>query len=753
MAQSAAIHNLEEIIVTAKQRSETLQEVPLAITVFNQETIDKIGMKDARDLAQFTPSLIFFSSTGRNDASAIIMRGLSANTTLAQFQGVSIFIDGIPVSGQLSSLDLSELERVEVIKGPQSATFGRATYAGAIDFISKTPESNDFTGRVRAEMSTHHGSTNYDVGLAFTTPLVQDKLWLSMNASSKKIGSRSEMPDGRGVGGEKTDSFGVSAYFKPTDQTSFKLRVAYDSDHDETPLIQVQTLQEWQAAGVNLMPVMPLNALGKPTGTLPWFYPNGSIPNPVFGTTGCDGKDRGRPSDCGNDRNRWFVSLIAEHEFDNGYELSYRGGYYNQTVHNSTDFTYRSSAGDPFFSVNFPNLVPTAKTTANVTQSQDEYRNHSHQIRLISPGSNAFRWRVGGFYSDDKRHFIQHSSKTTANPTGQPFGDMSVETYSVFGGASYDLTSRLTAEVEARYQIENVTLESCPTCTVNTPGSNERSKAFLPRVTAQFKASDDVMIYALYSYGTKSGRINTSRNAVTGEFTYVDPEKLDNYEFGVKSNLFGGRALLNIAGFYQNVRDQQFSTQIPGSTSADIANVGKSRIYGFEVDAAAQVTNSWLLTGNVGYANHRYDSDFLPGLPTNADVQALIASGSTLKGKTSVNLPRWTAAAASEYSFPVASYEGRFRVDVSYLGERYGDIANLIDLKPVTRVNAKLSVGKDAWEMSLFVKDLFDNKRPLGTTSNMFSCLYPSAGGAGQRCLAVAIPRGRELGANVNYRF
>ena len=113
---------MDSVIVTAKQREQNLQDVPLAITVFANDDLVKKNILDARDLALFTPSFNFASGSGRGDPSAVALRGVAPNTSDERFQGVSFFVDGVPLSGQLGGVDISQLERVEIIKGPQSAS-------------------------------------------------------------------------------------------------------------------------------------------------------------------------------------------------------------------------------------------------------------------------------------------------------------------------------------------------------------------------------------------------------------------------------------------------------------------------------------------------------------------------------------------------------------------------------------------------------------------------------------------------------
>lgn len=178
LAQNQTNPRLEEIVVSAKQRDENLQDVPLAITVFTAQALEDRGIADVRDLAQFTPNFNIYSGDGRQNASGTNVRGLAPNTSDERYQPVSYFIDGVAVGGITTGLSVIDVARTEIIKGPQSATFGRATYAGAIDFVTTTPSLTEFEGRVRTQFSEHGDAegSNYEIGGYVGGPIVGDRV-------------------------------------------------------------------------------------------------------------------------------------------------------------------------------------------------------------------------------------------------------------------------------------------------------------------------------------------------------------------------------------------------------------------------------------------------------------------------------------------------------------------------------------------------------------------------------------------------
>ncbi len=759
---------LEEIIVTSKQREQNLQDVPLNITAFTSDDLMKQNIFDVRDLAALTPSFTYYSGTGRADPTALVVRGLAPNTSDERYQALSIFVDGIFQSGQLTSIDLSNLERVEVIKGPQSATFGRATYSGAVDYITRTPRDNEITGTMRGQWSSNDGNNNHHLSLRVDFPVVEDKLWMSVNGTSLRRGEIGKNPvDNTGIGIEETSALGITIYAEPNDDTSIKFRVAHDRDRDTTPLFYVNEPPEWVADGASLLTLA--------NGSV-WV--DGKVPDPHIGRAGGGLflKDA-RPEEGGRDRNRFFFSLVVETDVMDGHELSYRGGYFDDKFWANSDFYFRPGTNDPFFG-NRSNRKSRAfdgtgsfldVIFANAFNAafQERFKNTSHQVRLVSPGDEPLRYTVGAYY------FYQTSINTREtqfvtpdNPRGLARGPEKEINYAAFGGVSYDLSDQVTLSAEARVARSIVKWLECGFCAqtrnVGNAGDDRRTH-ISPRFTAEYKPNDDTLLYALAARGYKSTRFNTG---TTGQFLPpAEPERLDNFELGAKNTLMDGQAILNIALYYMDVKKQQAFFPIPvdnpdGSqvNTTGVGNFGDSRVYGFEVEGNVVVAQGLTLAAALGMNDHKYTSDS----PPLNDFQ-LFAPDQTIKGLTSVNTAKWSGTASIDYTFPVAGgdYEMTLRSDVTYRSKIFVDRANLAYFPANFRVNAKAILEKDEWQMSLFVRDLFDERTPDGAgLSGSSGCLYsndPANADLGfqtnQRCLSGAPPRGREIGVEAILNF
>ena len=262
---------LEEIVVTARRRDESLQNIPLAITAFTAADIENAGIQDLGDLALQTAGMQFFNRRsafrgGRVD-SLINLRGVSSGSSLDHLQPTSLFVDGIFVLGTASSIGLQDLERVEVIKGPQSAFFGRNTFAGAINFITKNPSLTEYEAKIDASAATYE---KFDFNLLTSLPLVEDKIALQINTRLYSRGGEWTATDGGVLGRESSSFISGTLYGEPTENFSFKFRAYYKRDDDGPQVTGLITGDEFNSCG-GTTPVERFNAEGTARET---FFPN-----------------------------------------------------------------------------------------------------------------------------------------------------------------------------------------------------------------------------------------------------------------------------------------------------------------------------------------------------------------------------------------------------------------------------------------------------------------------------------------------
>lgn len=774
---------LEEIVVTSKLREQNLQEVPLAITVFSSNELDRLGIGDVQELAAFTPNFNIYSGNGRQDASAINVRGLSSNTSDERYQPVSFFVDGIFMGGITVGLQTIDVERIEVMKGPQSATFGRATYAGAIDFVTTTPSLEEFGGRVSATLSSNDfDNTSYDLSGYIEGPLIEDSLSASLFVKVKRDDGFPQAPGSQfpEVGQQDTLAFNAVIFSQLGENTTLKLRGIYNDEDDQEAIYHTTQPLYWDQQGANIITL--------PSGAL---FVQGVVPNPIRdGIRGVDLTDPSiaEPNDGGNLRERYFGSAILEHDFSNGISASYRGAYMFQDIESYVDFRGRSFAGvDPIFGPTQPILDDESPFNFRFPfPFQEEFEETSHQIRILSPDEDRLRWAAGAYYYKVRdSNFQQRTDRGDpgGNPERQTRGDETIENIAAFASVAYDITDQLTFSLEGRLQEEKVVFEQLDGLAVSS-GSRlaedleAKDTSFEPRVTLDYQASDDQLFYAMFAKGVKSGRWNTSfaggfnDDGVTrpsAGFLFAPPEKLYNYEVGSKSTLMDGQAILNIAAFYQDVKDQQLrqSVEIDQDLNDDGQNDvlnqvftgGDSRIWGFEIEGTVQATEGLTLRGAIGYADHEFTDDILP----SADFDLFdFVGGRTLKGKTSVNVPKLTGTASADYVMPVmgGDFDWRLRGDVVYTGKKYTELANIAQIDNYFIFNARTSLETEDWNLSVFVNNVFDDKTATGSglTGTSF-CEFERNGPnlptfvGDQRCIYLQPQRGRELGISATLNF
>ncbi len=774
---------LEEIVVTAKQREQNLQEVPLAITVFSTAELDRLGVDNVQDLAQFTPNFNIYSGNGRHDASGLNVRGLSANTSDERYQPVSFFVDGIFMGGLSVGLETLDVERIEVLKGPQSAAYGRATYAGAIDFITTTPSLDEFGGKFTTELSSNKfDNFNYDIAGYIEGPIIENKLSASLFVKVKKDDGFDQAPGAQfdEVGQNETLAMNAVIFSQLGENTTLKLRGIYSGQDDQHAMNYAMQPAYWEQEGANIITL--------PSGAL---FVQGVIPDPIRGgIIGIDIADPtivDNPQDGGYERDRYFGSAIVEHDFDNGMNLSYRGAYLWNTYDALIDFRARTAVGtDPIFGSALP-LQPGESpfNFAFPFAFQEEFEDTSHQLRLLSSDEERLRWSVGAYYywsADSNFQKRNDRAAPDGNPDFQSRGTENIINLAAFGSVQYDVTDQLTVGFEGRIQEEEVRYQSLAPAKAVSSGSDfledlvDKTTSFEPRLTVDYAPNDDQMFYAMFAKGVKSGRWNTTTTVplvdgfrpVEG-YVYAPPEKLFNYELGSKSTLMDGAAILNIAVFYQDIKDQQLRQSVQldvdlnGDGGNDIVNqiftAGDSRIYGFEIEGTVQVTEKLTVRSALGYSDHEFADD----IPPSADFDLFdFVGGRTLKGKTSVNVPKLTATANIDYVTPVfgGDFDWRLRSDIIYTGKKYTELANLAQIDDFFIVNARTSLETEDWIVNLFINNVLDDETAVGSglTGTSF-CEFERNGpnlpafNPSQRCIAVLPQRGREWGVSATLNF
>jgi iron complex outermembrane recepter protein len=635
-AQDAAPKSvgLEDIVVTARKREENLQEVPLAVKAFTAEAIESAGLRSVADLATQTPGFSFRSAFGRT-ADRPVIRGMS---NIQGRANAAFFLDGIFISGSTAGLPLDNLERVEIIRGPQSALYGRNTFSGAVNFIPRKT-GNEFEAKITGTVAQ---ADTIDVSGYLGGAIVQDKLFVEINARNYTFGGQyTNLVDSKTkLGAEKSSSVGVTLRFKPTDNFEITSRVFYSEDRDAAPAIALvgRTIGQTfplpggglQLNGINCFAPTLTGATGtsfavSPPRVVPiantrqrgsWC---GAVPTPSnFAINSAEFRAAGFPNALQRDSLR--TSLKAEYSISD-WTIIGTAAYNSRIQPNFTDQDYSD-----------------ARVAGFETYAKDGQRDRSFEFKVQSPANERLRGQAGVYsyyekdnsnnFSGDLRKLVNGGNGTVFrvgdDPTQLPRNSVflsSARNIAVFGQLEFQMTDQFKVSAEARYQEDKIAFVGTSTASVTIGGvstpftrnitadlSRAKYKAFLPRVTADYKITDDALIYAVVAKGNKPGDFNTGvYSAIYDDAQVADfaarglanfkEETIWSYEAGLKTAWFDKRLIANLSAYFIDWKNQQLTQTTTGLRRDGVlgalsftTNVGKSQVKGLELELTARPT-------------------------------------------------------------------------------------------------------------------------------------------------------------------
>jgi len=765
---------IEEVVVTARKREESLQEVPVAVTAFTSEMLEERQLQDVNDLARFAPGLVFDKAFGRATERPVI-RGQGNVLAGVQFgveAGAAYFVDGIYYPGDIQSLDFNEVERVEVIRGPQSALYGRNTYSGAINFITRSP-SSEFGGGIRAKGD----GDEQDYSLRVEGPLFGETLTASLGARYYTFdGQWKNELTGEDVGQEETTSVSGVLEWRPGEDHRLRVRASYNEDRDGTrPFVfqdssfnncypGTRSLAYYATSGSTnnnqyfcgeIQPGRVLLNTTQPV-TNPQVAPGvpANVLNPISAPPLADqppGTTRAydtRPGIAfsGVDRDLTLVSALYEWDISgSGYTLTVDGAIRDEERKSGSDSDFMPLN---FFSNGSP--VTTGFEAAGANTSKDEYQDYSVEVKFASPVDRSFRWMAGAFYYEqDQKNF----DINFFNPDGRSLPDSITDVFnkSVFALAEWEFAPTWTITAEGRYMEETKgAFEYCitpsamaPFCgaTVNNPGPEARFSGqddwtkFTPRVTLKWQATSDLNLYAVYAEGVKPGGFNGSAGLLSNPpLTEYDQETSKNYELGLKSTWLDGRVLLNVAGYFIDAEDVQLTTPVvrtDGSAVTSVAsNQGAGEVLGVEIESTWRVIDPLTLSLTYALADTEFTEgcdDFQWTLTSGGGNNALrpgaynpaapASGGTNLNGQGDCSIEgapfplsaKHTGSFAADWRQPIGDkYEFFLNADVSYTDKRPVQVHNNPFVPSATLVGARLGFSTDNWSVSVYGKNLTD---------------------------------------------
>jgi iron complex outermembrane receptor protein len=773
---------LEEITVTARKRSETLLQVPVAVSAFDSQKIQQEGIEDLNDIAALTPGFNIdnqgaMTSNNSRSTQTLIIRGM----TPGESPTVSIFIDGAPVtSGFVDGVDA--LDRVEILKGPQSAYFGRETFAGAVNLVTKKPSDD-----LKISFDGLYGSNDWhDLRLTAEGAIVPGVL--SVRASVRdyaQTGQYKNYGDAGGtLGDQSTRSATLAVYSTPTDQLTIKAfgDVWHDQDGPSaTGLLQSNqyTCSTPTASPKGTpnyfcgqLPQVSLSSLASDTSldqiqrdALSYgITPNGAdlldsnTGAPYRGVFG-PGQTYGRG---GLVRTAYHVHGEIDYELpDSGITITSLTAanmdHYNLIF--DLDNIASSHLANPYYGA-----IPYAEPYQNWLYSNSTIQDDvSQEIRVASDQTERFHWTIGGDYA----HSLFNYSQTDNNPFGSgtlnSAAPLYTDTYSVFGSLAYNVLDNLTISFDARYQLDHQITFNEHLVGPDTFVASGNFRSFMPRVIVNYKIDPDVMIYASWSQGANAGLLNTELTSLPpailqqveqkyGVSEQVDPEQTQQFELGLKGRFWDGRISVS-TDVYGGTWTNQI-TQIPilyalsatQSTELDAyTNVGKTDLFGWEFDGAIKPIDHLVINGAAGFAQ-TIIQNFTCAV-------CLTVTGSTnVKGNQLPDYPAWQANVGAEWSDELPMIEGLnyyLRGEVTYRSLMWADFGNTSYVPSSTKFDFRLGLKGENYSGEFFVLNAFDDKSYTNANQNV-NLLSPNFTGL---AIPVGMPLLRQFGVRVKYEF
>lgn len=752
------------IVVTARKVEENLQEIPGSITAFDAEQLQNRSISELEDIALQTPGLVFedFSNGGFGTPT---IRGTTQFSINNLEQNVSTFIDGIYIPRQYA-VDVGSLnmERIEVVKGPQSALYGANAFAGAINYVTTNRSLTEISAFAEVEVSENKG---LDISGKISVPLIDDMLAMRLGLGFSEYDGdwRNNWPNpatvspgtnGR-IGGYDNRTLTVGASFRPVEA------ITIDFDYynfDVSSESRAQYRLDRAAGDFNC------SVGGLEFSFTTFSFVPGAVENQLF----CGELPVNPPPPPGSvGFPEGFVIDPVSYGLEAESEIYRVNVAVDLTDQISANYLFGRSSGDVFSagqSARNPidgTLFGGAVVFPWSLNPVGFYEYDSHELRLQYQGDGGIYVMIGGFYQDgDDQDFstgANFSAPVTEAITSIPsFATPSdtftnTETKAIFGRVSVPLLDeRLIFELEGRYTDEEKTQIDL---TSSTPYEYSDSY-FTPRANISYKVTDDNLIYASVAKGVKSGGINNSNlpggAPLLAEEQFYGPDTNWTYEIGSKNTFMNGMATLNIAAFYIDWGDLQLSVAPTGAsqtTTLITQNIGGASIKGLEVEGVIEPVEGLVLNAGLAYIDATYDDGTISSRILRAN---LCGDGTVCNANGDVggnDLQRtsklqWNIGAS--YATPVTdALEFFSRVDVAGQSKQFASEINVATIEPRVLTNARLGIRGENWSLSVWGKNLFDKKYISNSFyiggSPFFSVYVPTAGNR------------RRLGATVSFSY
>ena len=676
-ADKSEAAQLGTITVTARKREESLQDVPIAVTAFSEQKLEDFNVEDISDLDAQVPNLTIYAARGSSSTVTAYIRGVGQSDPLWGVDpGVGIYLDDVYIARpQGALLDVFDVERIEVLRGPQGSLYGKNTIGGAIKYVSR-PLDPDFSGRVSLTAGEYNQA---DAKVSVNVPFGESG-WVARfaGASLSRDGFGENVRTGQDVSDKEIVASRFTLGYIGSDSFSFRLSVDQIDDASAVRGARLLTTNRF-APGVLPLP-------GR-------FDVRNGMPN--INDTQMDGQ-----------------SMTLDFNLSDNWSLK------SITAHRASDTETNIDLDT------LPNVVADVKAFYNDDQLSQEFQANYDDGGTLT-GVMGLYWFKGEAGGKVLNNFFNLSF-------GNTNGTVDTDSIAFYGEGTWRFTDQWALTFGGRWTDEEKTVDIfnqaftnatflVPLRTVSDLEDSVSFTNFSPKVSLDFQVTDDTLLYGLASRGFKSGGFNIRANisAVPASGLPFDDETVTTYEFGAKMAFLDQSWFVNAALFHSDYKDIQLSifTTVPNSNPpvffGDFTNAGSGTAQGAEIEVFGQLSEHWLVQGNLGWLDAEYDTFVSRGVDVSATQKF-------------TNAPEFSGAISLQYITPLESGgELRGRVGYSYQSSVIPttDLSPLIEQDGYGLVNASLIWQvNDEWKLALQGDNLTDEE--YRTTGYNFAAAF-----------------------------
>jgi len=745
---------LEEVIVTARKMKENIQEVPVAITAIGADLINDMTLRGLADISKITAGLSFESKWGRSDNRPVI-RGQG---TINGASGVSYFIDGVYIATSIDDYDINDVERIEIVKGPQSALYGRNTYAGAINIVTKSP-GREMSGRASVLLAE---DDEYEISATLRGPMTENLSGGITGRYYERGGPFTNIWNDSEIGEQESSSVsGVLDYDKGALNVRFRAYLGRSED-GQTPIYATRTADNncyfddgpiyagqgryfcgtIEAGDINMDWPRQVPDARSTSDTLQTSLSIDYDINDNWIFTSVTGYNE-RDEELVTDGDYLPTSFQTSNFTPNGFPFTgfedgppYGYGYAPSMI----DFTFSNSSDAKDFSQEIRFTFSNDRWSGLFGAYYYDGENTTRDIRELPP------WGQDDADASFFAEFLRMQGVCAANPTCEfmiPFGTseivvprnvnaLDIRNTALFGMLAFNFSDTWRLTVEGRWQEEKVTqntiVQNLGEPVSDASNDSATFDSFNPRVTLDWQLTDTNMLYLLYAEGNKPGGFNSVTAIKAGLPTY-DEETVESIEFGSKNVFADGQLVANFAAYFNKIDGYQLTqlAQSGSNTTTALVNAGDADVKGLELEMQYRPIAAEGLTLIFNYAWN--DSEFTRGTDQNQGVLDDVADDGLVNCSTGDEFPEdedCTSKFGSivGHSIPrgaehQAFFDAEFRrpfgsgnwdwfigANYSYEDNKWSQVHNLAGTGSTNLVGARLGFSNENWLLQLFGRNL-----------------------------------------------